>query len=158
MSGAVSAGATVATVQSTLEISGTLAAQTRVGVKPKTPGRLERVLVVERKLSDAIVVLERLSKLEPKRAREYYQRMAGYAAELYQDDRALSYAARAGVIEPLAKAGQLRIVVATMGLAALLTAIITVNGAVAALLRELFDLDVPLATQANAVPEIGGNA
>jgi len=30
----------------------------------------------------------------------------------------LSYAARAGVIEPLAKAGQLRIVVATMGLAA----------------------------------------
>src|SRR5690606_15926439 len=30
----------------------------------------------------------------------------------------LSYAVRAGVIEPLAKAGQLRIVVATMGLAA----------------------------------------
>src|SRR5690606_37255309 len=30
----------------------------------------------------------------------------------------LSYAARAGVIEPLAKAGQLRAVVATMGLAA----------------------------------------
>src|SRR5207342_1391603 len=30
----------------------------------------------------------------------------------------LSYGARAGVIEPLAKAGQLRIVVATMGLAA----------------------------------------
>src|SRR5439155_20318857 len=29
-----------------------------------------------------------------------------------------SYAARAGVIEPLAKAGQLRVVVATMGLAA----------------------------------------
>src|SRR5262249_13754569 len=29
----------------------------------------------------------------------------------------LSYAARAGVIEPLAKAGQLRVVVATMGLA-----------------------------------------
>ncbi|MFG1610078.1 glutamyl-tRNA reductase [Actinoplanes sp. NPDC049265] len=28
----------------------------------------------------------------------------------------------------------------------------------AALLRELFDLDVPLATQANAVPEIGGEA
>lgn len=30
----------------------------------------------------------------------------------------LSYAARAGVIEPLAKAGQLRVIVATMGLAA----------------------------------------
>ena len=29
----------------------------------------------------------------------------------------LSYAARAGVIEPLAKAGQLRVVIATMGLA-----------------------------------------
>jgi glutamyl-tRNA reductase len=28
----------------------------------------------------------------------------------------------------------------------------------AALLRELFDLDVPLATQADAVPEIGGKA
>src|SRR5678816_2182584 len=30
----------------------------------------------------------------------------------------LSYGARAGVVEPLAKAGQLRVVVATMGLAA----------------------------------------
>ena len=30
----------------------------------------------------------------------------------------MSYGARAGVIEPLAKAGQLRVVVATMGLAA----------------------------------------
>ena len=37
--------ATVATVQSALEISGTLAARTRVGVQPKLPGRLERVLV-----------------------------------------------------------------------------------------------------------------
>jgi RND family efflux transporter MFP subunit len=34
-----------ATVQSALEISGTLAARTRVGVKPKLPGRLERVFV-----------------------------------------------------------------------------------------------------------------
>jgi RND family efflux transporter MFP subunit len=39
------ARATVGTVQSALEISGTLAARTRVGVKPKLPGRLERVLV-----------------------------------------------------------------------------------------------------------------
>ena len=37
--------ATEGTVQSTLEISGTLAARSRVGVKPKLPGRLERVLV-----------------------------------------------------------------------------------------------------------------
>jgi RND family efflux transporter MFP subunit len=37
--------ATVGTIQSTLEISGTLAPRTRVGVQPKVPGRLERVLV-----------------------------------------------------------------------------------------------------------------
>jgi RND family efflux transporter MFP subunit len=35
----------VGTIQSSLEISGTLAPRTRVGVKPKLPGRLERVLV-----------------------------------------------------------------------------------------------------------------
>jgi RND family efflux transporter MFP subunit len=33
------------TIQSTLELSGTLTPRTRVGVKPKLPGRLERVLV-----------------------------------------------------------------------------------------------------------------
>ncbi len=37
--------AVVGTVESALEISGTLAARTRVGVKPKLPGRLEQVLV-----------------------------------------------------------------------------------------------------------------
>lgn len=37
--------ATVGTVQSALEISGTLAPRSRVGVKPKLPGRLERILV-----------------------------------------------------------------------------------------------------------------
>jgi RND family efflux transporter MFP subunit len=37
--------ATVGTIESALEISGTLAARARVGVKPKLPGRLERVLV-----------------------------------------------------------------------------------------------------------------
>jgi HlyD family secretion protein len=37
--------ATLGTIQSTLEISGTLTPRTRVGVKPKVPGRLERVLV-----------------------------------------------------------------------------------------------------------------
>jgi RND family efflux transporter MFP subunit len=35
----------VGTIQSSLEISGTLAPRTRVGVKPKLPGRLERILV-----------------------------------------------------------------------------------------------------------------
>jgi HlyD family secretion protein len=37
--------ATVGTVQSALDISGTLAPRSRVGVKPKLPGRLERILV-----------------------------------------------------------------------------------------------------------------
>lgn len=37
--------ASTSTVESALEISGTLAAKTRVGIKPKAPGRLERVLV-----------------------------------------------------------------------------------------------------------------
>jgi RND family efflux transporter MFP subunit len=37
--------AALGTVESALEISGTLAARTRVGIKPKLPGRLERVLV-----------------------------------------------------------------------------------------------------------------
>lgn len=40
------------------------------------------------------------------------------AARIAYHHSGLSYAARAGVIEPLAKAGQLRVVVATMGLAA----------------------------------------
>jgi RND family efflux transporter MFP subunit len=39
------ARATVGSVQSALEISGTLAPRARVGVKPKWPGRLERIAV-----------------------------------------------------------------------------------------------------------------
>lgn len=62
--------------------------------------RLERVLVLGRKLEAALETLEKLVKLDPKRAREYYQRMAGYAAELYQDDRALGYAAKAVELGP----------------------------------------------------------
>ncbi|MEZ4373075.1 MAG: HEAT repeat domain-containing protein [Polyangiaceae bacterium] len=62
--------------------------------------RLEHVLVVQRKLKGAIAVLEKLVKVEPKRAREYYQRMANYAAELYQDDAAIKYAARAVELSP----------------------------------------------------------
>ncbi len=63
-------------------------------------GRLEQVLVQQRKLDQAIQVLERLTKADPKRAREYYQRMAKYAAELYEDDRAVEYAARAVELSP----------------------------------------------------------
>jgi tetratricopeptide (TPR) repeat protein len=62
--------------------------------------RLERVLVLERKLAEAIEVLEKLVALEPKRAREYHQRMAEYAAELYRDDDAIRYAARAVELGP----------------------------------------------------------
>ena len=61
---------------------------------------LERVLASQRKLSDAIVVLQKLVKLEPKRAREYYQRMAHYAAELYRDDDAIKYASKAVELSP----------------------------------------------------------
>ncbi|HEY5372882.1 MAG TPA: tetratricopeptide repeat protein [Polyangiaceae bacterium] len=61
---------------------------------------LERVLVLEHKLREAILVLEKLASSDPKRAREYYQRMASYAAELYQDDDAVRYAARAVELSP----------------------------------------------------------
>ncbi len=61
---------------------------------------LERVLVLERKLRAAIGVLERLVEADPKRAREYYQRMAQHAAELYADDEAVAYAARAVELSP----------------------------------------------------------
>lgn len=63
-------------------------------------GRLERVLVLQRKLKEAIAILKKLIEADPKRAREAYQRMAGYAAELYQDDDAIRYAARAVELSP----------------------------------------------------------
>ena len=61
---------------------------------------LERVLVLEHKLRAAINVLGKLAAGDPKRAREYFQRMASYAAELYQDDEAVRYAARAVELSP----------------------------------------------------------
>lgn len=61
---------------------------------------LERVLGLEHKLKDAIAVLDKLTHADPKRAREYYQRMASDAAELYHDDEAVSYAARAVELSP----------------------------------------------------------
>ena len=61
---------------------------------------LERVLVQENKTSDAIAVLEKLVSVEPKRARELYQRMAQYALQLYRDDDAIKYAARAVELNP----------------------------------------------------------
>src|SRR5690606_32273066 len=54
---------------------------------------LERVLVSERKLSEASDVAKKLLQLEPKRALDHYQRLARYAADLYRDDEAIEYAA-----------------------------------------------------------------
>lgn len=61
---------------------------------------LERVLVKENKTGDAIAVLEKLVSVEPKRARQLYQRMAQYALQLYRDDDAIKYAARAVELNP----------------------------------------------------------
>ena len=61
---------------------------------------LERVLVQESKIAEAIAVLERLAQAEPKRARELYQRMAQYALQIYDDDDAIRYAARAVELNP----------------------------------------------------------
>ncbi len=61
---------------------------------------LERVLVQESKIADAIDVLEKLALLEPKRARELYQRMAQYALQIYRDQDAIKYAVRAVELNP----------------------------------------------------------
>ncbi len=61
---------------------------------------LERVLVQENKTGDAIAVLEKLVGVEPKRARELYQRMAQFALQLYRDEDAVTYAARAVELNP----------------------------------------------------------
>ena len=56
---------------------------------------LERVLVSQRKLPEGIEVLKKLVDVNDKAAREYYQRMSQYASELYLDDDAIAYAAKA---------------------------------------------------------------
>ncbi|MSP25983.1 MAG: tetratricopeptide repeat protein [Myxococcales bacterium] len=61
---------------------------------------LERVLVIQKNLAGAIDTLALLVEVSPKRAREYYQRMAQYAAELYRDDAAIGYAAKALELSP----------------------------------------------------------
>lgn len=62
--------------------------------------RLERVLVLQRKLPEAISVLETLARSDSKRARVYYQRMAERSAELYQDEDAIRFAQRAVELSP----------------------------------------------------------
>ncbi len=61
---------------------------------------LERVLVMENKIQDAIAVLEKLLIVDPKQARQLYQRMAQYALQLYKDDDAIRYAAKAVELNP----------------------------------------------------------
>jgi tetratricopeptide (TPR) repeat protein len=63
---------------------------------------LERVLVQQGQehLPAAIEVLAKLVEVDPKRAREFYQRMAQYSVELYHDDDAIKYAARAVELSP----------------------------------------------------------
>ncbi len=61
---------------------------------------LERVLVQQAKLEEAIAVLDKLASVDPKRARELYQRMAQYALQIYKDDDAIRYAARAVELNP----------------------------------------------------------
>ena len=58
--------ATVGTIESALEISGTLAPRTRVGVKPKLPGRLERVLV---DIGDRVTAGQVVATIDRARAR-----------------------------------------------------------------------------------------
>src|SRR5580700_6021296 len=61
---------------------------------------LERVLVQETKIAEAIAVLGKLVQVEPKRARELYQRMAQYALQIYDDNDAILYASRAVELNP----------------------------------------------------------
>jgi tetratricopeptide (TPR) repeat protein len=61
---------------------------------------LERVLVQQNKITEAIAVLAKLVEVDPKRAREVYQRMAAYALQIYKDDDAIKYAARAVELNP----------------------------------------------------------
>ena len=61
---------------------------------------LERVLVQEQNLEGAIATLQKLADLNDKAARQYYQRMAQYAVELYHDDDAIKFAAKAVELSP----------------------------------------------------------
>lgn len=74
-----------------------------------TLATLERVLVAQRKLAEAANVAKRLLELEPKRALDHYQRLARYAADLYRDDDAIEYAAKAVALNPDDAEGQKRL-------------------------------------------------
>lgn len=61
---------------------------------------LERVLVQENKLGDAIAILEKLAVVDPKSARQVYRRMAQYAIQLYRDEDAIKFAKRVVELNP----------------------------------------------------------
>jgi tetratricopeptide (TPR) repeat protein/HEAT repeat protein len=70
---------------------------------------LERVLVQQNKIADAIAVLEKLVVVDPKTARQVYERMAAYALQIYKDDDAIKYAARAVELNPQDAEGHRRL-------------------------------------------------
>jgi HEAT repeat protein/tetratricopeptide (TPR) repeat protein len=61
---------------------------------------LERVLVQKGDIAGAVDVLKRLAELDPRRAREFYQRIATYALQIYRDGEALEFASRAVELNP----------------------------------------------------------
>lgn len=70
---------------------------------------LERALIAQEKRDEAIEVLSKLIAADPQRARDYYQRSARYAAEQYQDERAIRFAVRAVELSPDDAEGHLRL-------------------------------------------------
>lgn len=70
---------------------------------------LERSLVAQDKRDEAIEVLGKLITADPQKARDYYQRSARYAAEQYQDERAIQFAVRAVELSPDDAEGHLRL-------------------------------------------------
>jgi tetratricopeptide (TPR) repeat protein/HEAT repeat protein len=62
--------------------------------------QLERVLTQQRRSREALDVLKKLVSADPKRSREYWQRMSELAAEIYADEEAVTYAARAVELAP----------------------------------------------------------
>lgn len=70
---------------------------------------LERSLIARDRREQAIEVLQKLIAADPQRARDYYQRSARYAAELYQDERAIEFAVRAVELSPDDAEGHLRL-------------------------------------------------
>ncbi len=61
---------------------------------------LERILSQSGKLAEAIAILEKLVKLDPKLARDSYQRLAQYATKLFREDDAIRYATKALELNP----------------------------------------------------------